>query len=50
MLHNVSGVTIPINFRLILEIEDGEFAVVFSCGFVVCLCGLDLILEISEMY
>jgi len=36
--------------RLFFKIQQGEFAVVFFCGFVVCLCGLDFVFEMSNMF
>ncbi len=46
----ISGDTTSINFRLIREIQRRELAVVFFCGFVVCLCGLNFIFEIPDGY
>ena len=33
---------------LVGKVEGGEFAVIFFCGLVVCLCGLDLVFEVAD--
>jgi hypothetical protein len=34
---------------LIWKIEDSEFFVVLFCGFIVCLCGVDFVAEITDL-
>ena len=41
---------IPIDLRLIREIQRCEFGVVLFCSLVIRLCGVDFIFEISDDY